>query len=735
MLNRIVFTLSRNLAICIFVLGYLSNSCSQIQSSIWYFGRQAGLDFSTEPPTPLYNPNLANHESNATLTDSSGNLLFYVTANRIYNKNHVIMDNGDGLVCNGGSSAQGPMIVQDPSDAMRYYVFMTADETSDQYRGNLRYTIVDLCENGGLGKVVPGLKNILIPGKFSERLTSVSLNQGKAFWILTSKLFENTIICFYLDELGIHTSNPVISYFGQEFSPQVGQMKVNNKKTQILYSAGLNASGNGVWLMDFDTLSGKLSNRFIINEGTHDYGIEFSPSDRLVYYTSFYVVSGVYQFDLSSRVKRTLFQYPAHYYVASINRDPHGRLIVSSGIKSLVSAILNPDVPGLQCNYTESYVQLLPNTYGHFGLQNTVLFIRGHTNPIDENFLGKDTFLCNPAGITLYAPNSQTLWSTGHIGSSLTVFQPGTYWAKLEYQCETILDSIHIELFKKPELILENSIKICEGNNDTIHASQNSTWSDGHFGKQLIVNSSGIFWAKISTPCGELFDTVVVELVSRVEPPQVLRDTSFCENVPFRFSINIPQVKWNTGELETIVLDSPGVYTYHFDNGCQQFSDEMQINIEYKPNPLPEMITECEGQIVTLLSGDPKSVWSTGETGSEIMIRKNGIYSYTLINACGIFSHSTEVEFLKDFTKGSFPNVFSPNGDQINDEFPGREFNPDFYIKIFNRWGELLFEGKNQSWDGFFKSRPMPPATYVFVAEWEACGQKRKVKGSVTLVK
>ena len=58
------------------------------------------------------------------------------------------------------------------------------------------------------------------------------------------------------------------------------------------------------------------------------------------------------------------------------------------------------------------------------------------------------------------------------------------------------------------------------------------------------------------------------------------------------------------------------------------------------------------------------------------------------------------------------PNIFSPNGDAINDyfEIPDVElnycFDTDFSIKIFTRWGKKVFEGDkvNFKWDGNTKS-------------------------------
>lgn len=63
------------------------------------------------------------------------------------------------------------------------------------------------------------------------------------------------------------------------------------------------------------------------------------------------------------------------------------------------------------------------------------------------------------------------------------------------------------------------------------------------------------------------------------------------------------------------------------------------------------------------------------------------------------------------------PDAFSPNGDGANDIFYVRGSNIiDIHLKIFNRWGELVFETHNQSvgWDGTFKGKPQEMDAYVF---------------------
>jgi len=67
----------------------------------------------------------------------------------------------------------------------------------------------------------------------------------------------------------------------------------------------------------------------------------------------------------------------------------------------------------------------------------------------------------------------------------------------------------------------------------------------------------------------------------------------------------------------------------------------------------------------------------------------------------------------------SVPNVFTPNGDGINErcEIKYLESYPGCTVQIFNSYGQLLFEstGYSKPWDGTFKGSPVPAGTYYYI--------------------
>lgn len=109
-------------------------------------------------------------------------------------------------------------------------------------------------------------------------------------------------------------------------------------------------------------------------------------------------------------------------------------------------------------------------------------------------------------------------------------------------------------------------------------------------------------------------------------------------------------------------------------------------------------------------------------------------------------SYSDAVDFQVDSCLSAepchydFPNVFTPNLDGVNDEF-GLLYNcaPNgFELKIFNRWGQMVYDGEEyeQGWDGTFNGRPAPVDVYMWIARVVGPdGEEETRQGNVTLLR
>ncbi|MBL7856867.1 MAG: gliding motility-associated C-terminal domain-containing protein [Cyclobacteriaceae bacterium] len=120
----------------------------------------------------------------------------------------------------------------------------------------------------------------------------------------------------------------------------------------------------------------------------------------------------------------------------------------------------------------------------------------------------------------------------------------------------------------------------------------------------------------------------------------------------------------------------------------------------------------------------------------------NQIYTYKIIaiaNDVGVInSVSNTITIIKE-PNLFYPTAFTPNNDGLNDTFTVfSQYVVAFEMKIFNRWGELLFTTSNptQGWDGTFKGSTMPEGTYAFIAKiTDLAGRTFDRSGSVVLLR
>ncbi|MGN7721060.1 gliding motility-associated C-terminal domain-containing protein [Chitinophaga sp. 22620] len=126
---------------------------------------------------------------------------------------------------------------------------------------------------------------------------------------------------------------------------------------------------------------------------------------------------------------------------------------------------------------------------------------------------------------------------------------------------------------------------------------------------------------------------------------------------------------------------------------------------------------------------DPLLTWNNEITFRLRVSNQQGCFGFDSINV----KYYTGPEFY-------IPNAFSPNGDGTNDFF---RFIPVgikeyFYFRIFNRWGELVYNSLDfrHGWDGSYKGRPASIDTYLWILEGvDLHGQRISKKGTVTLLR
>ena len=132
-------------------------SFTQNEANIWYFGENAGLDFNNSNPIPLLDGQLNSEEGSTVMSDVNGELLFYTDGVTVWNKQHQVMLNGNGL--NGHqSSFQSSIIIPKPANTDIYYIFTTDSDVNSK---GLQYSEVDMSLDNGLG-LITSVKNRLL---------------------------------------------------------------------------------------------------------------------------------------------------------------------------------------------------------------------------------------------------------------------------------------------------------------------------------------------------------------------------------------------------------------------------------------------------------------------------------------------------------------------------------------------------------------------------------------------
>lgn len=199
------------------------------------------------------------------------------------------------------------------------------------------------------------------------------------------------------------------------------------------------------------------------------------------------------------------------------------------------------------------------------------------------------------------------------------------------------------------------------------------------------------------------------------------------------------------GETTPSISQSPSTatnYTVSYTvNGC---SASAVASIGIYPNPdaavNPSAGSVAPGDEVTIVaSGGTSYLWNTGASGSQILVKplETTTYCATVTNANGCKREAcVEVQVRAESTL-YIPNVFTPNGDGINDEFHVASYNlVEFDIKIFNRWGQLLFQTNDPltGWDGSFRGQTVS-GVYVFILKAKGNdGTDYRKSGHVTLI-
>ncbi len=170
----------------------------QKRGAVWCFGDSALVDFSDTSNIVPGTSILKSRGSCASISDTTGNLLFYAGYDNdvyingggafingeIISHNHATMTNGDSI--NLSLWYHEVVIITDPANNEKYYVF-TIEVTSPSPPMGLFYSVVDMSLNGGLGEVIQ--KNVQLENfKTVDCLTAIKHGNGRDWWVVFQKI-------------------------------------------------------------------------------------------------------------------------------------------------------------------------------------------------------------------------------------------------------------------------------------------------------------------------------------------------------------------------------------------------------------------------------------------------------------------------------------------------------------------------------------------------------------------
>lgn len=204
---------------------------------------------------------------------------------------------------------------------------------------------------------------------------------------------------------------------------------------------------------------------------------------------------------------------------------------------------------------------------------------------------------------------------------------------------------------------------------------------------------------------------------------------------------------WQDGSTDnTYTVTSSGTYYVTVSSGTCLWTDTVEITVTQPPRfDLGPDITICPGGSTVLDATDqPTStyIWSDGSTASQLPVDTAGIF--WAIVTTGICSATDSVTIQVDscLFQVEMPNVFTPNGDEMNSTFRpivllGVQ---DVLLEIRNRWGKVVFTSTASLpvWDGRTVSGdPASDGTYFWVLQYTRTQDQvsEAMTGTVTLLR
>lgn len=355
--------------------------CAQGENDNWYFGMMAGVNFSN-PTTPVVSNNSGMFANSGcgSISDSNGNLLFYTNGDRIWNRLHQAMPNGNLIPAYQNDDSAQLIIVKNPGNNNQYYVFTTGEYGPYAIPGyTINYSIVDMTlgsiANGSpLGDVVSGSKDIPVldnlGNKFkSEAITAIANTTDNSYWILIPN--GSNLYTYKLDANGFNNGNPIISNLNfpvnldplnTSYTIKPSPKIINNNYSHYICISKYHDSAyspnyiNKVY--SFNSNTGQITNDFsLVVNSLRSYSPEFNKNASILFlgYKHVYAVDLINSTNSSVQSMEIYHDpYSPDYGVSALQRNKYGDIYFGRVDHPFLAKITNPDVysPNIGINLT-----------------------------------------------------------------------------------------------------------------------------------------------------------------------------------------------------------------------------------------------------------------------------------------------------------------------------------------------------------------------------------------------
>jgi len=367
----------------------------------------------------------------------------------------------------------------------------------------------------------------------------------------------------------------------------------------------------------------------------------------------------------------------------------------------------------------------------------------------------------------------------GSLSNTLTVHPlENTVYTVIGTNSSGCKDTITVPVNVYPELVLTTSpdVTICEGASVTLTAtgaavyawSPVATLSSATGSSTLAMPDVTTVYTVIGTDIHACMDTAFIKVTVVAQQPMAVEPGGeICKGGEWRLSASggtaynwYPATGLSNPNVANPIArpDTTTTYTVTIVQGnC--FTETQPVTVTVKPTAevsISSSLTMLAGsslQLSPAYSQVDAVLWTPADalsctTCDSPLANPARTTTYTVYasNASSCNDTATvTVQVLCDGSQLWLPNTFSPNGDGNNDRFyaRGRGVSRIESFRIFNRWGEVVYEARDIptddvrfSWDGTYKGQPLNPDVFIYVIQ-ATCNQGETVelKGDISIVR